>query len=195
MADNNVMRAKSGLCVLFEWKIYRPDSVITAVIPLKHEMKTPELRLIETIASAFANVRLGEGIPLDIANQEGGPGALDPRLADSNKNDWQLIDEEQIEHGPATLFWTDDLGFLYYLPAYMTWTIRNHTTSDSCIADETIFCIRPKRRDLISLLTSEQLDATIQFLDYCASRPESLDASVATENANAIRSEMAKNAE
>ena len=158
-------------------------------------MKTPELRLIETIASAFANVRLGEGIPLDIANQEGGPGALDPRLADSNKNDWQLIDEEQIEHGPATLFWTDDLGFLYYLPAYMTWTIRNHTTSDSCIADETIFCIRPKRRDLISLLTSEQLDATIQFLDYCASRPESLDASVATENANAIRSEMAKNPE
>ena len=168
--------------------------VIADVIPLKHEMKTPELRLIETIASAFANVRLGEGIPLDIANQEGGPGALDPRLADSNKNDWQLIDEEQIEHGPATLFWTDDVGFLYYLPAYMTWTIRNHTTSDSCIADETIFCIRPKRRDLISLLTSEQLDATIQFLDYCASRPESLDASVATENANAIRSEMAKNA-
>ena len=32
MADNNVMHAKSGLRVLFEWKIYRPDSVITAVI-------------------------------------------------------------------------------------------------------------------------------------------------------------------
>jgi len=48
MADNNVMHAKSGLRVLFEWKIYRPDSVITAVIPLKHEMKTPELRLIRS---------------------------------------------------------------------------------------------------------------------------------------------------
>ena len=32
MADNNVMHAKFGLRVLFEWKIYRPDSVITAVI-------------------------------------------------------------------------------------------------------------------------------------------------------------------
>ena len=31
-ADNNVMHAKSGLRVLLEWKIYRPDSVITAVI-------------------------------------------------------------------------------------------------------------------------------------------------------------------
>ena len=31
----NVMHAKSGLRVLLQWKIYRPDSVITAVITLK----------------------------------------------------------------------------------------------------------------------------------------------------------------
>ena len=33
--DNNVMHAKSGLRVLLEWKINRPDSVITAVIRLQ----------------------------------------------------------------------------------------------------------------------------------------------------------------
>ena len=32
-----VLHAKSGLRVLFEWKIYRPDSVITAVMPLPEE--------------------------------------------------------------------------------------------------------------------------------------------------------------
>ena len=30
--DNNAMHAKSGLRVVLKWKIYRPDSVITAVI-------------------------------------------------------------------------------------------------------------------------------------------------------------------
>jgi hypothetical protein len=30
--DNNAMHAKSGLRVVLEWKIYRPDSVIAAVI-------------------------------------------------------------------------------------------------------------------------------------------------------------------
>jgi hypothetical protein len=33
--DNNVMHAKSGLRVLLEWKINRPDSVITDVMRLK----------------------------------------------------------------------------------------------------------------------------------------------------------------
>ena len=32
--DNNVMHAKSGLRVVLKWKIYRPDSVIAAVITL-----------------------------------------------------------------------------------------------------------------------------------------------------------------
>jgi hypothetical protein len=33
-ADNNAMHAKSGLRVFLKWKIYRPDSVIAAVMPL-----------------------------------------------------------------------------------------------------------------------------------------------------------------
>ena len=39
-ADNNVMHAKPGLRVFLKWKIYRPGSVITAVIRLK--LKTDE---------------------------------------------------------------------------------------------------------------------------------------------------------
>ena len=35
--DNNVMHAKSGLRVFLEWKINRPDSVITAVIRLQEK--------------------------------------------------------------------------------------------------------------------------------------------------------------
>ena len=34
MTDNNAMHAKSGLRVVLKLKIYRPDSVIAAVIPL-----------------------------------------------------------------------------------------------------------------------------------------------------------------
>ena len=35
----NVMHAKSGLRVLLEWKINRPDSVITAVMRLKNDSR------------------------------------------------------------------------------------------------------------------------------------------------------------
>ena len=35
IANNNAMHAKSGLRVVLKWKIYRPDSVIADVIPLK----------------------------------------------------------------------------------------------------------------------------------------------------------------
>ena len=38
--DNNVMHAKSGLRVLLEWKVYRPDSVITDVITLSSNCST-----------------------------------------------------------------------------------------------------------------------------------------------------------
>jgi hypothetical protein len=34
--DNNAMHAKSGLRVVLKWKIYRPDSVIAAVITLNN---------------------------------------------------------------------------------------------------------------------------------------------------------------
>ena len=33
--DNNAMHAKSGLRVVLKWKIFRPDSVIAAVIQTK----------------------------------------------------------------------------------------------------------------------------------------------------------------
>ena len=36
--DNNVMHAKSGLRVVLKFKDFRPDSVIAAVIPLRHEI-------------------------------------------------------------------------------------------------------------------------------------------------------------
>ena len=35
--DNNAMHAKSGLRVVLEWEIYRPDSVIADVIRLNRE--------------------------------------------------------------------------------------------------------------------------------------------------------------
>ena len=34
-SNNCPMHAKAGLRVVLKWKIYRPDSVIAAVIPLK----------------------------------------------------------------------------------------------------------------------------------------------------------------
>ena len=34
------MHAKSGLCVVLKWKIFRPDSVIAAVITLNHPFET-----------------------------------------------------------------------------------------------------------------------------------------------------------
>ena len=48
--DNNAMHAKSGLRVFLKWKIYRPDSVIAAVITLK-TMRISLTRMLIGIAT------------------------------------------------------------------------------------------------------------------------------------------------
>ena len=49
------MHAKSGLRVVLKWKIYRPDSVIAAVIPLEDQnvriSNTSNLRVPKTMAT------------------------------------------------------------------------------------------------------------------------------------------------
>ena len=52
---NNAMHAKSGLHVVLKWKIYRPDSVIAAVIPTKAYMLKHRLIVIAIhLVSFFA---------------------------------------------------------------------------------------------------------------------------------------------
>ena len=52
---NNAMHAKSGLRVVLKWKIYRPDSVIAAVIPLKRtDMKN--FALLAAVAMPFVGL-------------------------------------------------------------------------------------------------------------------------------------------
>ena len=54
LPDNNAMHAKSGLRVVLKWKIYRPDSVIAAVIRfcLQELIRRSECVTVESLLSS-----------------------------------------------------------------------------------------------------------------------------------------------
>jgi hypothetical protein len=75
----------------------------------------------------------------------------------------------------------------------MIWTIRHHRTSDSIIADDTIYAIDPAHYLFETVafsqwFTSEQIDAMTNFLEYAARNDDTLDGKVASENLAKIQS-------
>ena len=77
----------------------------------------------------------------------------------------------------------------------MIWTIKNHRDSDSFIADATIYAMDPSsyqfsKKRFSDWFTSEQAQAILAFLDYCADNGDSLDDRVAVDNAISIRKEI-----
>ena len=87
---------------------------------------------------------------------------------------------------------TDLLGYRFYLPAYMRWTIKNHRQSDNIIADFTIYALDPNNRPftetrIVDWLTKNQIDANLAFLFFCTLNDDSLDAQAAMKNTLAIR--------
>lgn len=154
-------------------------------------MTTEERKLIEKIRSAFAGVILCDGISLNMTeyNDSGGcmPEFLE-KAVDDERIDWQAIPDKTLEQFTVTFSFTDLKGFRFYIPAYMIWTISNHRTSDSIIADFTIYAINPshylfEKVPFLQWFTEEQVVAMTEFLNYSAQDEEgSLDADAAKEN-------------
>lgn len=137
-------------------------------------------RLIAVIASAFSGVERGDGTSLHEAWQEYAVDEdhrRDLRSRDT-ENRWQDVPDSKIEMMSCMSFF-DPVGWRFYLPAFMIWTLKNWRTTDLIIADSVVwtFGVNPSNPDSatsrFSLLNAEQSRAVYEFLRFfCEYEPE-----------------------
>jgi hypothetical protein len=155
-----------------------------------------EQELVDQIHRAFVGVRLDDGTSLNMTEYNDSSGCMPEfkqKSKEDERNDWTTIPDETLEQFTVTFSFTDLKGFRFYIPAYMIWTIRNHRTSDSIIADHAIYAIDPSHYLFETIpfwkwFTSEQIDAMTRFLEYAARNDGTLDGKAAMENLTRIRS-------
>ena len=86
-----------------------------------------KLALIEEINVAFDGVSRENGVSLSeswvIDNYGSDEERTEARKQDTETR-WQDVPDEAIAHGYSCLSFLDEIGFRYYIPAYMVWSLR-----------------------------------------------------------------------
>ena len=137
--------------------------------------------VIDQIERAFSNVTLEAGVSLHEADVIDGYGSDDERKkarAGDEKEDWQHISEEDIARYQHVLCFMDAEGLRFHWPAWMVFTLRRYKTSDSLSTDSIIYSICRSAADYNTraLLSEEQRNAIIGFLEACLDLGDWLDA-------------------
>lgn len=137
-------------------------------------------KIIDHIQAAFCNVRLEGGVSLHEAEVIDAYGTDAERSAARKKDNvdapWQDVPPNDIENHGSILSFVDSKGFRYYLPAFMTWTLRNFRRSNCMSIDSTIYAldlstdtgIRKWQLERFSLLNQAQAKAIYEFLTHMA---------------------------
>ena len=87
---------------------------------------------------------------------------------------WQDVPEADIARYFWILSFLDPIGFRYYMPAYMIWTLKNYLHTDSMSTNATIYSLdlsdqfREHRMKRFNLFTRSQSEATCAFLRFMA---------------------------
>ena len=127
--------------------------------------------VILEIERAFDSVARGGGITLheavamdDYASDEERARA---RLLDTESR-WQDVPDGVIEREYTVFSFLDDAGFRYYLPAYMTWALRNLERTQSVSLDSTIYALEPSSYfpQRSGLFNHAQARAILHFLEW-----------------------------
>lgn len=133
-------------------------------------------RVIEAIKVAFVVARAG-GISLSeaevIKHRGNQPDREKARTLDTDRC-WEEVPDQRIATSPDLLPFLDPIGFRYYLPAYMSWVVKNLGRSDSPSIDWTIYALLPyedkgaqrRQEEKIKLLSKPQREAVSQFLRF-----------------------------
>ena len=165
-------------------------------------MNAEEHKLIDQIRAAFNHVTLEDGISLNMTKYKDSGGSMQKykeRATSDERCNWWAISDATLEKFTVTFPFTDLLGFRFYIPAYMIWTIRNHRNSDSIISDSTVYAIDPnhylfKEVSFHKWFTREQIGAMVEFLSYAVRNGDTLDGEVAMENIGKIKAAQRGNA-
>lgn len=140
-------------------------------------MTSFEKDLIARIATAFRDTRLGDGISLNLTefDDSGGTRPEYQQMAEEDeRGDWQEIPDRTLEKFEVAFAFTDLNGYRFYLPAYMSWWIRNHLSSRSILLEVIPEAINPDRHQFgntrfADWFTDEQVAVMSDFLGYVAS--------------------------
>lgn len=159
-------------------------------------VESVEFGLIQQIRDAFQDVRLEDGISLNMTEYHDSYGCATHFLEtakDDERMDWQAIPDETLESFTVTFCFTDLKGFRFYLPAYMIWTIRNHKKSNCIIGDFTIYAIDPNYHQFqatpfLDFFSEQQVEAMVAFLRFCTDTGGYTDEQVAANNLRLIES-------
>lgn len=139
--------------------------------------------LIEEITAAFDGVSRENGVSLTEAWVIDNYGSMEERN-DARKQDtemrWQDVPDEQISSGDSCLSFMDEIGFHYYIPAYMVWYLHymdapdhesygSGNTFDSlehhlCLNND--LSLRKRSLANFSRFTVEQSKAVSHFLQF-----------------------------
>lgn len=162
---------------------------------VRHIKMVDAARLTSRIEKAFAGVVLGSGVSLHGCEYRDSGGRSMRYLERSRSNerdDWRRVINDDLAYFQVTFSFTDLSGYRFYLPAYMIWTIRNFRTSDSFIADATVYACDPASYQFneipfVRFFDAKQLRAIMFFLQFCVENKGSLDGDAASDNLQKIR--------
>lgn len=139
-------------------------------------------RLDREIREAFAEVTRGDGVTLHEADVIDDYGSDQERLAarqlDTDQH-WSEVPDALIARMPHALSFLDESGFRYYLPAYLSWTLRSYDSTDSASLSALLFDLArpsepstPEReatvRARFRLLTAAQSQVVCRVLRFLA---------------------------
>jgi len=137
-------------------------------------VNTEEKDLIEQIKSAFADVKLDDGVSLNVTEYYDSGGTVEAfreKAKFDERLNWAAIPDETLEQFTVTFSFTDLKGYRFYIPAYMIYNVRNRETSNSIITEFTIYALdidRYQFRDspFVDFFTTSQLEAICSFLEW-----------------------------
>jgi hypothetical protein len=101
--------------------------------------------VIREIEAAFDGITREGGVSLheaDVIDNYGTPAERDAARALDTENRWQDVPAGDIRTYHWVLPFLDPIGYRYYLPAYMTWSLTNlNSPRDTTSIDATIFSL------------------------------------------------------
>lgn len=147
--------------------------------------------VVDAIHAAFAGVERGV-ITLHEAEVIDDYGAADERAAArrvDGEERWEAIPDAHIEACPNALPHLDPQSWSYYLPRFMTWTLRNFDRSRSLVVDHTIYtlllgddrALNDYARQRYERLTPAQSQAVQRFLSLMGGQEAYCDARAASQ--------------
>jgi hypothetical protein len=128
--------------------------------------------IILEIQEAFKNVKLDGGLTIHQAELEGAFTDQKTKLEARNKDPelfWWEVPDWKIENSHAALSFFDKDGFKFYMPAFMTWILKNGKKSRVVTTDCFINSLVPPSFtfNYISLaLSLAQKHAVCRFLNF-----------------------------